>query len=144
MFREHSDMLESPRGFLGARGYLDVGCLPGVEHDSALLRVFDRVGRDRGGRDEMGAARSCSPDPLLVSRSHGMLGLQTHGTRREMSRNLSGNGSYDSREVRVLEQQIHCGSQAGSVVMIEAGQQRTIEIENAQQPPILDQWNDDL
>jgi hypothetical protein len=69
----------------------------------------------------MGAAR-LPPDLLLVSRSHRMLGLQAHGTRRETSRIESGNGSYDSPEVRVLEQQFHCGSQAGQVVMIEAGQ----------------------
>ena len=63
-----------------------------------------------------------SPDPSLVSRSHRMLGAAGSRSPAQKSRNESGNGRYDLRQVRVLEQQIYRGSQAGQVVIIEAGQ----------------------
>jgi hypothetical protein len=47
-----------------ARGYLDVDCFPGVEHDSALMDPFDGVGGDRAGHEELGCGEGfCVPAP---------------------------------------------------------------------------------
>jgi hypothetical protein len=43
-----------------------------------------------------------------------------------------------------LKKQIHSGTQADAISLIKPSRSRTIEIEDAQKLPILDQRNDDL
>jgi len=39
---------------------------------------------------------------------------------------------------------MHCGNETGTILVIKPGHLRTVKIEDAQQPPILDQWNYDF